>query len=109
MLYTYRCPEHGNFDRQATIADRNRIERCALCQVVAPRQEVYGLVFKMEGQTMPDRSDAAADDIHEELGKTMKRRGYGGKDQAIQEIRDNMVTKENGDRSLNRAGMKKAL
>ncbi len=40
----------------------------------------------------------------------MTKRGYGGKDEATQEIRDNMVTDEaTGERSLNRAGMKQGV
>ena len=110
MLYTFRCTEHGDFDRQVPMADRNSIQRCALCQGIAPRRTVYHQSFKMEGQTMPPNDGEHDIDVYDELGKTMKRRGYGGKDEAIQDIRDNMVTdKATGDRSLNRAGMKKAL
>lgn len=108
MLYTYRCPQHGDFDQQATMANRNLTVLCA-CGVNAPRQEVYGLTFKMEGQTMPPRDDAHNSDLHDELGKVMKRRGYGGKDEAIQDVRDNMVTDEQGNKTLNRAGMRKAV
>ena len=108
MLYTYRCPEHGDFDKQATIANRLIPVNCA-CGTPAPRQEVYKPTFKMDGVTMPPNDGEHDIDVYDELGKTMKKRGYGGKDEAIQDIRDNMVTDEKGDRSLNRAGMKKAL
>ncbi len=102
--YVYRCPVHGDFDKRAGY-DQGTIEHG--CGAKAVRQTVYPINVVMVGQTMPPRDDAHSDDIHDELGKVMIKRGYGGKDQAIQEIRDNMVVDETGARSLDRSNMTK--
>ena len=104
MLYTFRCPEHGNFNRQATIANRNLTVRCALCNVVAPRSEVYHTAFKMEGQTMPRRDDTES--VYEEYEKEVVKRGWGP-GRATQEIRDNIFEDKSGQKRLNRPNMTK--
>jgi putative FmdB family regulatory protein len=86
--YTYRCPEHGDFDKRTRMVDRHKPVTCA-CGTPAPRLEVYSTPFKMEGQSMPPRDDEHSNDIYDEMGKEMQKRGYGvGDGEATSEIRE---------------------
>lgn len=103
-FYTYRCPEHGDFDQSVRMDDRHNPVACK-CGQTAPRREVYSPNVVMAGQSMPHPDDYGS--IYDESQKELLKRGWDG-GRATQEVRDNIFEDETGQKRLNRPNMTKS-
>jgi len=101
--YDYACPECGVFEQHGGY-DATSV-KCA-CGLRAKRQAVYSqaVIFKGGGFTktvLPPPGDPAEASI---MQGELKKRGWDA-DRAISELRENTVTDEEGNRSIDLAGM----